>query len=249
MDALSLQSLADYWSLPVVATNVVIFFNLLGALILGLLVGYERAYRGRAAGMRTYGLVCMASAAVTVIFGSPLLWFGGHTTITGSPDPSHVVQGILTGIGFLGAGVIIREGLSIRGLTTAASIWSSSAIGVLVGIGFYGAAILLTALSVICMIWVSRLERWLPSRAGVAIAVRFKKNFQPREEVLRKVARQRGYEIAEGSLSIDYDAGQPEWHYVAIASDRKKGSSVSELAQMMSSYEGVDRFQLAHCRH
>ena len=67
---------------------------------------------------------------------------------------------------------------------------------------------------------------------------------------MRKVARQRGYEIAEGSLSIDYDAGQPEWHYVAIASDRKKGSSVSELAQMMSSYEGVDRFGLrAHCRH
>jgi putative Mg2+ transporter-C (MgtC) family protein len=249
MDPLSLQSLADYWSRPAVATNVVIFFNLLGALILGLLVGYERAYHGRAAGMRTYGLVCMASAAVTVIFGSPALWYGGHTTMAASPDPSHVVQGILTGIGFLGAGVIMREGLSIRGLTTAASIWSSSAIGVLVGIGFYGAAILLTALSAICMIWVSRLEHWLPSRAGVAIAVRFKKDFQPREEVLRKVARQRGYEIAAGSLSIDYNAGQPEWRYVAIASNSKKGSSVSELAQMMSSYEGVDSFQLAHCRH
>ena len=72
MDPLSLQSLADYWSRPAVATNVVIFFNLLGALILGLLVGYERAYHGRAAGMRTYGLVCMASAAITVIFGSRL---------------------------------------------------------------------------------------------------------------------------------------------------------------------------------
>jgi len=74
--------------------------------------------------------------------------------------------------------------------------------------------------------------------------VRFKKNFQPREEVLRKVARQRGYEIAAGSLSIDYSAGQPEWHYVAIASNSKKGSSVSELAQMMSSYEGVDSFSV-----
>ena len=69
MNPLSLQSLADYWSRPALATNVVIFFNLLGALILGLLVGYERSYHGRAAGMRTYGLVCMASAAVTVIFG------------------------------------------------------------------------------------------------------------------------------------------------------------------------------------
>src|SRR5437867_8623010 len=249
MNPFSFESVALYWSTPEVETNMVVFVNLFGALLLGLLVGYERSYHGRAAGMRTYGLVCMASAAVTVIFGSPALWYGGHATMTASPDPSHVVQGILTGIGFLGAGVIMREGLSIRGLTTAASIWSSSAIGVLVGVGFYGAAILLTALSAICMIWVSRLERWLPSHAGVAIAVRFKKNFQPREEVLRKVARQRGYEIAEGSLSIDYNAGQPEWHYVAIASDSKKGSSVSELAQMMSSYEGVDSFQLAHCRH
>ncbi len=63
----SLQTLSSFWSAPVVATNVIVFLNLLGALILGLLVGYERSYHGRAAGMRTYGLVCMASAAPTVI--------------------------------------------------------------------------------------------------------------------------------------------------------------------------------------
>jgi len=55
VDALSLNSLADYWSAPAVAANVVIFFNLIGALVLGLVVGYERTYQGRAAGMRTYG--------------------------------------------------------------------------------------------------------------------------------------------------------------------------------------------------
>jgi putative Mg2+ transporter-C (MgtC) family protein len=65
MDSLSLHSLAAYWSAPEIAANIVIFFNLIGALFLGLVVGYERAYHGRAAGMRTYGLVCMASAAVT----------------------------------------------------------------------------------------------------------------------------------------------------------------------------------------
>jgi putative Mg2+ transporter-C (MgtC) family protein len=250
MDSLSLQSLAGYWSAPAVAANIVIFLNLIGALVLGLVVGYERAYHGRAAGMRTYGLVCMASAAVTVIFGSPGLWYGGHTVMTTTPDPAHVFQGILTGIGFLGAGVILREGLSIRGLTTAASIWSSSAIGVLVGVGFYAAAILLTALSAVCMVWVSKLEHWLPSHSGVAIVVRFKRNFHPREEVLRRVAKERGYEIAAGSLSITFEGGQPEWHYVAVTSaGRKKGPSVSELAGVMSSYEGVESFQLAHCRH
>lgn len=63
MDILSAKALAAYWPAPEVAANVVIFLNLLGALLLGLLVGYERSFHGRAAGMRTYGLVCMASAA------------------------------------------------------------------------------------------------------------------------------------------------------------------------------------------
>ena len=248
-DALSLKSLADYWSAPAVATNVLIFFNLVGALVLGLVVGYERTYQGRAAGMRTYGLVSMASAAVTVIFSAPAFWYGGHGGATLSPDPSHVIQGILTGIGFLGAGVIMREGQNIRGLTTAASIWSSSAIGILVGIGFYASAILLTALSVVCMILVQRLERWLPSRSGVAVVVRFNKDFHPREEVLRRVALERGYEIAPGSLSITFGSGRTEWHYVAVAKDWRRGASVSELAHMMSSYQGVESFQIAHCRN
>jgi putative Mg2+ transporter-C (MgtC) family protein len=64
MDFLTAKALAGYWSGPIVAANIVIFLNLLGALLLGLLVGYERSFHGRAAGMRTYGLVCMASAAL-----------------------------------------------------------------------------------------------------------------------------------------------------------------------------------------
>jgi putative Mg2+ transporter-C (MgtC) family protein len=249
MDILSAKSLAEYWSASAVGTNVIIFLNLAGALVLGLLVGYERAYHGRAAGMRTYGLVCMASAALTVIFGSPGLWYGGHGTFTTNPDPSHAIQGIVTGIGFLGAGVIMREGFSIRGLTSAASIWASCAIGVMVGVGFYAAAILLAVMSALCMVWVSKVEHWLPSRAGVAIVVRFKKDFQPREEILREVALERGYEIPAGSISINYEDGKPEWHYMAVATNAKKCVSVSELAKMMPHYEGVESFQIAHSRH
>src|ERR1700730_8981660 len=127
MDILSFNALASYWSAAIVATNILIFFNILGALVLGLLVGYERAYHGHAAGMRTYGLVCMASAALTMISGYPDFWFGGRTASLESPlpaaDATRVVQGIVTGIGFLGAGVIMKEGFNIRGLNTAASIW------------------------------------------------------------------------------------------------------------------------------
>jgi putative Mg2+ transporter-C (MgtC) family protein len=140
--------------------------NPIGAVLLGLLVGYERSFHGRAAGMRTYGLVCMASAALTVIAGYAGLWYGGQATDSMSVDPTRVMQGIVTGIGFLGAGVIMKEGFSISGLNTAASIWASSAIGVMVGIGFYAAAILLAVLCALSMSLLYRLERRLPSKAA-----------------------------------------------------------------------------------
>ena len=110
MNELSLEALANYWSATTVAINIIVFLNLLGALLLGLLVGYERSYHGRAAGMRTYGLVCMASAALTVIAGFPDYWFGGSAANVVPADPTRIIQGIVTGVGFLGAGVILKIG-------------------------------------------------------------------------------------------------------------------------------------------
>lgn len=132
------EAFEGYWSASELVTNLVVFAHLVGALLLGFVVGYERSFNGRAAGMRTYGLVCMTSAALTVIAGYPTQWYGGHTLQVVAADPTRVVQGIVTGVGFLGAGVIMKDGLNISGLTTAASLWASSAIGVLVGVGFYG---------------------------------------------------------------------------------------------------------------
>lgn len=248
MDSLS-SSFAGYWSPAAMQTNIVVFLNLLGALLLGLVVGYERSYHGRAAGMRTYGLVCMASAALTVIAGYPGHWFGGHSVVAATPDPTRIIQGIVTGIGFLGAGVIMKDGFNISGLTTAASLWASSAIGVLVGIGFYEAAILLTALSATCMVWVSKLEGWLPSRPAVAVVMRFRAGFEPREDVLRRVSYERGYELATGSFSIEYEDGHAEWRFVAIALGKKKGITLTQMAAELSKFDGVEKFHLSHARN
>jgi putative Mg2+ transporter-C (MgtC) family protein len=246
---LSIESLASYWSAPAVATNIVVFLNLLGAMLLGLMVGYERSYHGRAAGMRTYGLVCMASAALTVIAGFPAYWYGGHADFVAAADPTRVIQGIVTGVGFLGAGVIMKEGFSISGLTTAASIWASSAIGILVGVGFYAASILLALLSAASMMWISRLEGWLPSRQALAIVMRFRKDFQPHEDVLRRVAFERGYELATGSISIAYDDGRAEWRFVAVALSKARAAPLSELAEELQKFEGVETFGLSHARN
>lgn len=253
---LSLDSLARYWSHQEVALNIIIFFNLIGALLLGLLVGYERTYHGRAAGMRTYGLVCMASCAIVVVTGYPGYWYAGagagvHTLMGGvlPPDPTRVIQGVVTGIGFLGAGVIMKEGMNISGLTTAASIWSSSAIGILVGVGFYAAAILLAALSAALMMWAARLEQWLPSRPAVAITLRFHRGFSPNEEVLKREARLRGYEVAPGSFHIQFIDGRQEWRYIAIAMGREHGTPLSQISRELESFEGVDEFELSHARN
>ncbi len=249
MNELSLANLSVYWSVPEVATNVVVFLNLLGALLLGLVVGYERSYHGRAAGMRTYGLVCMAAAALTVLAGYPHYWYGGQVNTSLAGDPTRIIQGIVTGIGFLGAGVIMREGLNISGLTTAASIWASSAIGVMVGIGFYGAAILLTLLSALCMMWISKLESWLPSRPAMSVTLEFQRDFVPLEHTLRDVVYTNGYEIAPGSFSIRSNNNRLEWHFVAVALNKSSGAAMNELASGISTLQGVENFSLAHARN
>ena len=243
------STLSAYWSATEVSANLAIFLTLLGALLLGLIVGYERTYHGRAVGMRTYGLVCMASAALTTFVGYPTLWYGGHAATAATVDPTRVVQGIVTGIGFLGAGIIMKDGYNTRGLTTAASVWSSCVIGVLVGVGFYGAAILLAVLSVVCMMGVLRLERWLPGRRGVAVVIRFSSGATPAPASLEHAVAERGYEIAEGSLSIGMKDGLVEWHFVATCATRGMHAPLTQLAQLLNEDERIDSYQLAHTRN
>ncbi|HEV2611466.1 MAG TPA: MgtC/SapB family protein [Noviherbaspirillum sp.] len=249
----AMESLAAFWSGHVLASNLIVVLSLFGALLLGLLVGYERSYHGRAAGMRTYGLVCMASAALTVIAGYPGDWFGGQNGAEAGMlygvDPTRIIQGIVTGIGFLGAGVIMKEGLNISGLTTAASIWAASVIGILVGVGFYPAAIGLAVLSAMCMVWIPKLGARLPSRQAVAFTLRFCKGVQPSEERLRRAALERGYEIANGSIAISVRNGQAEWHFVGVALNKVSGAPLTELARELSAFEGVESFQLSHARN
>jgi putative Mg2+ transporter-C (MgtC) family protein len=244
------ELITTYWSQTEITTNAVILLNLIGALMLGLLVGYERSYHGRAAGMRTYGLVCMASCALTIVGGYPEVWFGGQDpSLTPMADPTRIIQGIVTGIGFLGAGVIMREGFNISGLTTAASIWTSSVIGVLVGVGFYLAAMGLAFFSAMIMIYLSKVESWLPSRRAVAVTMRFKKGFIPREPVLLRIARERGYAIAGGSLTIGSDQGMQEWRFVALALSKESGAPLADLAAELTEFEGIDSFQISHARN
>src|SRR5512143_2193375 len=118
-----------------------ILARLLVATFAGGLIGLERTYHGRPAGFRTHTLVCTASSLLMLLTVYQWELLKGVPLETVRVDPTRMAQGIMTGIGFLGAGVIMKEGLTVRGLTTAASIWVTAAIGILVGIGFWYAAV------------------------------------------------------------------------------------------------------------
>jgi putative Mg2+ transporter-C (MgtC) family protein len=174
--------------------------KILGAATLGILIGYERSFHGRAAGMRTYALVAMASAMLVMIHGWPSFWPGDAPPKTPLDDATRVIQGIVTGIGFLGAGVIMRDGFSIRGLSTAASIWLTAAVGVLVGLGFYVTAVFATLVTMLIMSEVRILEHLLPHQVLLRLELSFRDGAGPAIAALRPRFAAYGFEITDWSI-------------------------------------------------
>lgn len=129
-------------------------FRVLLSFILGGVLGYERERTGRPAGLRTHMLVCAGSVCFTLagIYG-----FTGPPT--SNRDPARVAAQIVAGVGFLGAGTIFRTPSTVRGLTTAASIWLVAAIGMLVGAGMYPLAVFATILGYVTLTWLKPVAR------------------------------------------------------------------------------------------
>ena len=137
--------------LDIVGDDWVYVLRLLVAMVLGGLVGIERQTRGRSAGLRTNILVCLGSAAIIVAFQKLSLEFNVGAESAIRMDPARAAAGVITGVGFLGAGTIVKSNDFVRGLTTAASIWVVSAIGVTVGLGEFVIAIVLTLLVLVAL--------------------------------------------------------------------------------------------------
>jgi len=220
--------------------------HMVGALLLGWSVGYERYFSGRAAGSQVYCLVCVTSCAITLLAGYPSLWYGGGVQDAPGGDPTHVVGAILTGIGFLGAGIIVKSGPNVRGLTTAASIWGSSAIGVLVGSGFYLAAIGLTALFVFSTAIVPHLEHFLPARAAIAASVRFRAGAKPPPEEIHRYFAARGMSIPADSLSITHDKGRFELQCLIFGDTVTRADVMTKMSLELAEMPDVEGFAVMH---
>jgi putative Mg2+ transporter-C (MgtC) family protein len=118
---------------------------------LGGAIGFERELREREAGLRTHILVCVGSALFTIVSAYGFEGFLNSGQPVVRADPTRIAAQIVTGIGFLGAGAIIRQGISVRGLTTAATLWVAAAIGIAAGAGYYSGAVLATAITILAL--------------------------------------------------------------------------------------------------
>lgn len=131
-----------------------VILRLAASVILGGFIGLERQVHRRSAGLRTHILVCLGSCLIMLTSIYLFDIYKNEVPI----DPGRIAAGVITGIGFLGAGTIIRERAEVRGLTTAASLWVVAAIGMTVGCGFYSAGLYSAAFTLIALFFFRRLE-------------------------------------------------------------------------------------------
>ena len=139
--------------------------QILVAVVLGGLIGLEREFTGRAAGLRTHILVCVGATIIVLASGSIPRIFGDNFQETLRIDPGRIAAGIVTGIGFLGAGAILRKGSYVRGLTTAACIWFAASLGIVIGLRFY----FLAASSTAVVLLVLRIDDLFESRIAAPV--------------------------------------------------------------------------------
>ena len=210
-----------------------VIFKLLLGTLLGGIIGFERQTHGRAAGFRTQLLVCVACVLLMIISESYYA-HGSMNPQYARIDPTRIAAGAMTGIGFLGAGVILKTGLSVQGLTTAACIWIVSAIGLAIGAGLYLAAaagFVITFLS----LWVLRiLEARMPR--VVYKYIRLVTDATGEEAIISSFFQERGFEIIKMDYEIEFPK-QEKTYTFTIAS--KGGVQTKEMVDQLGSLKFI----------
>ncbi|MGZ3274714.1 MAG: MgtC/SapB family protein [Caulobacteraceae bacterium] len=215
--------------------------NLTAAWVAGGLIGMERSYHGRAAGFRTHCVVSIAAAASMMAAYIPALepdLFHGFASVD---NAGRVAQGIMTGIGFLGAGVIFRAGVNIQGLTTAASVWATAAIGLLFGVGAYWPAALATGAVLATLIVLRWVELWAPANVYVMSTFRFRADGAPSGDALKAMLAAHGASLGELSYARQ-EAGAILQYSGVVRSPRP--AVLHALAEHLRTVDGLVEYDL-----
>ena len=207
----------------------------------GGLIGAERTFHGRAAGFRTHALVAIASAAAVMVHKAPS-FAPGLFASDAQLDPTRLAQGVMTGVGFLGAGVIFKEGVNVQGLTTAASVWATAAVGLLFGLGEFSAGAMATGGVMATLIVLRWVENLIPARVYAWAILRFRATAAPDKAALEALLARFGVTLRDVSYALSHDGAMMEFSGNVLAvSDR----NFDDLAGHLRGLEGVAEFELA----
>ena len=219
-----------------------ILVHLLSAVVAGGAIGLERSFHARPAGFRTHTLVCLTSSLLMLVTIYQHQWLPGLPLETVRLDPTRMAQGIMTGIGFLGAGVIFKEGLSVRGLTTAASIWITAAIGILTGIGLYLAAAVATLLVLGTLSVFRWIEQALPSQIYALHNLRFARDNTMPESEVREMIVAHDFSVASMSYQVDGDGRFFEYRMVIRTNN---WDNMRRLAETLRQRTSIVEFRIS----
>lgn len=199
--------------------------RLVASCLLCALIGLEREYRQKTAGFHTHVLVGMGATAFTLI---SLFGFG-------AADPSRVAAQIVSGIGFIGAGAIMRQGLSVRGLTTAATLWLVAAIGMAAGVGWYEEAIAVTGVALVALIVFSNVEKHLPAYQ-LPVTVQLRLGIESAGQgALRELLKDLGWVVRRGHMEKEVG---PLVHVTYVI--RRNAGTMNDVQTLVLALEGLD---------
>lgn len=217
-------------------SNFEILVRLAMACLLGGLIGIERERNRHPAGLRTHILVCVGA---TLVMLCNIFIFDKYRGLT-NVDPARLGAQVISGIGFLGAGTIIKEGASIRGLTTAASLWAVACLGIAIGLGFYAGAILTTSFVLIILIIFSKFEFLFYGKSGRVLILVKMLNQDGKLDLI--TAKLKEFEMYCSNISIE--PAEESYISVRIKAAANKNVSSAKLLEEIYKIEGINYVQV-----
>ncbi|MGK2905486.1 MAG: MgtC/SapB family protein [Desulfuromonadales bacterium] len=215
-----------------------ITIKLLLAALSGGLIGLERERHGRPAGLRTNLLVSVGSCVMVIVseaFYLKYAMFGAETALR--LDPSRVAAQIVTGIGFIGAGVILKEGASVRGLTTAASLWTVAGLGMAFGMGFYSLGAIATLLVLVSLDFLKKLDPVIRKDRFLTLTVTAVNRKELLDELL-EIFDARKLLVSDISSTVDLISDELFYQVVITQQKRRIGH---ELTEAIKHLEGIKK--------
>jgi len=218
--------------------ELAVALKLLMAALAGGIIGFEREMHGRPAGLRTHLLVTVGSCLMMIISEAFHLKYGGLGADSSVRiDPSRTAAQIIAGIGFLGAGVILKEGVNVRGLTTAASLWVVAGLGMAFGMGLVGPAAITTLLALFSLFFLKKLEPVIKKDRYLFMAViaESDKDIYPE---LERIFREHHMRIHDLSSSLDVEGGEVGYDFILTQHRRRMGR---QLTAVIADLPGVKK--------